>query len=68
MNDKVVRIEFNIFANSDEEAEELTKLIKEFVNKQCMEGRKISADKLIQAINKWQNKPFIINAINNYFN
>lgn len=68
MNDKVVKIEFNIFANSDEEAEELTKLIKDFVNKQCMEGRKISADKLIKAINKWQNKPFIINAINNYFN
>ena len=68
MNDKVVRIEFNIFANSDTEAEELTRLIKDFINKQCMEGGKISAQKLIDAINKWQNKPVIINAINNYFN
>ena len=68
MNDKVVRIEFNIFANSELEAEELTRLIKDFINKQCVEGRKISASKLIDAINKWQNKPFIINAINDYFN
>ena len=68
MNDKVVRIEFNIFANSELEAEELTRLIKDFINKQCVEGRKISASKLIDAIIKWQNKPFIINAINNYFN
>ena len=68
MNDKIVRIEFNIFANSELEAEELTRLIKDFINKQCVEGRKISASKLIDAINKWQNKPFVINAINNYFN
>ena len=68
MNDKVVKIEFNIFANSELEAEELTRLIKNFINQQCVEGRKISASKLIDAINKWQNKPFIINAINNYFN
>lgn len=68
MNDKVVKIEFNIFANSELEAEELIRLIKDFINKQCVEGRKISASKLIDAINKWQNKPFIINAINNYFN
>ena len=68
MNDKVVRIEFNILANSELEAEDLTRLIKDFINKQCVEGRKISASKLIDAINKWQNKPFIINAINNYFN
>ena len=68
MNDQVVKIEFNIFANSELEAEELTRLIKDFINKQCVEGRKISASMLIDAINKWQNKPFIINAINNYFN
>ena len=68
MNDKVVKIEFNIFANSELEAEELTRLIKDFINKQCVEGRKISASKLIDAINKWQKKPFVINAINNYFN
>ena len=47
MNDKVVKIEFNIFANSELEAEELTRLIKDFINKQCVEGRKISASKLI---------------------
>ena len=52
MNDKVVKIEFNIFANSELEAEELTRLIKDFINKQCVEGRKISASKLIDAINK----------------
>ena len=68
MNDKVVKIEFNIFANSELEAEELTRLIKDFINKQCVEGRKIYARKLIDAIKKWQNKTSVINAINNYFN
>lgn len=67
MNDKIVKIEFNVFANSEAEGEELSKLIKEFINNQCRKGCKVSAQKIIEAINKWQNKPFVIQTIDNYF-
>lgn len=67
MDDKIVKIEFNIWANNEEEGIALKKAICDFIDNQGKQGRKVSAGKLLQAIDKWQHKPFIVQTLNNYF-
>lgn len=67
MNNKVVKISFNVWANSEEEGVELQQAICSFIDKQGQEGRKVSASKLTEALNKWANNPFIKQTINNHF-
>ena len=67
MNDKVVKIEFNLWANSEEEAVELKNEICAFINWNGQQGRKVSASKLTEALRKWQNNPLVRNSIINHF-
>lgn len=67
MNDKVVKIEFNLWANSEEEAVELKKEICAFINYHGQQGRKVSASKLTEALRKWQSNPLVRNSIINHF-
>ena len=67
MEDKIVKIEFNIWANDEQEGYALTQAIRRFIDEQGAQGRKVSAGKLLHAIDKWQNKPFVVQTINNYF-
>lgn len=68
MNDKIVNISFNIWANNDEEAVELKKAICDFIDWFGHRGKKVSADKLIQAINNWQSNILVKNSIVKHFN
>lgn len=67
MNDKVVKIEFNIWANSDEEADELKKEICAFINYHGQQGRKVTASKLVEALRRWQSNPLVKQSIINHF-
>ena len=67
MNDKVVKIEFNIWANSDEEADELKKEICAFINYHGQQGRKVTASNLVEALRRWQSNPLVKQSIINHF-
>lgn len=67
MDDKIIKIEFNIYANSDEEGQILKKAICDFIDWHGKLGRKVSAIKLADAINKWQENPFVKSKIIDYF-
>ena len=68
MDDKIVKIEFNVWANSEEEGAQLRKEICDFIAFHGAQGRKVTAAKLIQAISRWQNNPIVKNSIINHFN
>lgn len=68
MNDKIVKITFNIWANSDEDGEELKRELGAFIDHMGQQGRKVTAAKLAEAIRSWQKNPMVKNYIINYFN
>ena len=67
MEDKVVKIEFNVWANDNSEAETLKKAICGFIDEHGKEGRKVTANKLTLAICKWKDNFIVKNAIISYF-
>lgn len=67
MNDKVVKIEFNVWANNENEAIELKKAICDFINWHGEHGIKVSASKLTEAVQKWQINPLVKRSIINHF-
>ena len=66
-NDKIVTISFKVWANDDSEAEILNRELGLFVDNQGKQGRKVTASKLTEAIQKWSNNPFVKNTLNSYF-
>ena len=68
MDDKVVNISFNVWANNEQEAIELKQSICDFIEWFGQRGKKVSASKLSNAINNWQKNVFVRNQIINYFN
>lgn len=67
MNDKIVNISFNIWANNEDEAKELRKSICDFIDWFGQRGIKVSASKLNDAISKWQDNMLVKNSIVKYF-
>ena len=68
MNDKIVNISFNVWANSEEEGATLRKSICEFIDWFGQRGVKVSASKLNEAISKWQSNILVKNSIIKHFN
>lgn len=60
-------ISFNIYADSDEEAERGRQAIITFINIVGQQGAKVSGNKLAEAIAKMQASPFIATQIINFF-
>ena len=67
MDDKIVKISFNVWANDDAEGEKLRKMICDFVDWQGSQGRKVTAKKLCDALCKWQSNPIVKTTIINHF-
>jgi hypothetical protein len=67
MYDKVVKIEFNVWADSEQEGEDLKKAIVDFINYHGQQGRKVSAPRLTEAIRKWQDNVLVRNSIIKHF-
>ena len=68
MNEKVVNISFNVWANDEDEARELKKALCDFIDWFGQRGIKVSASKLTEAINNWQNNFIVKNSIIKHFN
>lgn len=67
MYDKVVTIKFNVWADSEQEGEDLKKAIADFIEWHGQRGRKVSAAKLTEAIIKWQDNILVKNSIIKHF-
>lgn len=67
MNDKVVNISFNVWANDESEGQQLKKMICDFIDGKGREGRKVTASGLIDAMNKMQGSSIVMSMINKHF-
>lgn len=61
------KISFNIFADSDEEAERGRKAIIQFINIMGQNGAKVSGNKIADAVGKLSSNPFIASQIIKFF-
>lgn len=64
---KGYEVKFNIYANSQNEADVVSSAIKGFINENARMGIAVTAEKITDAIQKWGNNPFIKNRITNFF-
>ena len=67
MNDKIVNISFNIWANDEKEGLELKRMICEFIDWNGSQGRKVTASGLIDAMKKMQGSSLAMNMVNKHF-
>ncbi len=63
----IKQISFNIYANSDEEAEKGRKAIIQFINIMGQHGAMVSGDKIAEAVSKLSSSPFIATQIIKFF-
>lgn len=64
---EVRNISFNIYANSDEEAERGRKAIVHFINIMGQHGAMVSGSKLHEAISHLGDNSFIMSQVINFF-
>lgn len=64
---EVRKISFNIYADSDEEAEKGCKAIKQFIDIMGQHGAKVSGNKLHEAVSHLGDNTFIMSQIINFF-
>lgn len=60
-------VRFNIYAESQEEADAVSQAIKGFINESARQGIAVTATKITDAVARWGGNPFIKNRITNYF-
>ena len=64
---EIRKIAFNIYANSDEEAERGRKAIVQFINIMGQHGAAVSGDKLAEAVSKLGENTFVTSQIIKFF-
>ncbi|MBQ3984505.1 MAG: hypothetical protein II636_04175 [Bacteroidales bacterium] len=55
------QVSFNVYANSQEEADAASQAFKSFVNEQARQGVAVTAAKIVEAVNKYKNNIFVTN-------
>lgn len=60
-------IQFNIYADSPDEAEKGRRAIIQFINIMGQHGAKVSGNKIAAAVNQMQTNPFITSQIIKFF-
>lgn len=63
----VKQISFNIYADTEEEAEKGRKAIIQFINIMGQHGAKVSGNKIADAVSKLSSSPFIASQIIQFF-
>ena len=61
------QVKFNIYAESQAEADAVSQAFKDFINEQARMGVAVSARKISEAVRRWGGNPFIRGRITNYF-
>jgi len=65
--DKVQKIQFNIYADDEQEAERGRQAIIQFINIMGQHGARVSGNKIAEAVSKMQTSPFVVSQIINFF-
>ncbi|MBQ4377079.1 MAG: hypothetical protein II793_05245 [Bacteroidales bacterium] len=60
-------IKFNIYAESEAEAEEARQAIIAFIASHAQQGRAVTGRKIAEAVAKWDKNPFVKNEIIKFF-
>ena len=60
-------VKFNVYANSQAEADALTRAVKEFISDHARQGVAVTATKLTTAIRRFCESPITRNRVTNYF-
>lgn len=68
MNDKIVKIQFNIWANEEKDATELQQAIFDFIDWFGERGIKVTASKIREAISMWDKNAFVKSKIVEFLN
>ena len=63
----IKQIAFNIYADSEEEAEKGRKAIIQFINIMGQNGAMVSGEKIAEAVSKFSSNPFIATQIIKFF-
>ena len=58
-------IKFNVYANSQEEADRASEMIKSFISEKAKQGIAVTADSLVSAIVKYKDNYFVTNYFRN---
>ncbi len=61
------KVGFNVFAESQEEADAVSRLLGDFVNDCARKGIAVTAAKINAAVRRWGGNAFIRGRIDNYF-
>lgn len=67
MTMKGYEIKFNIYAESEQEAEDARKAIIGFINEHAQQGRAVTGRKIADAIAHWKDNIIVRNRIINHF-
>lgn len=65
--EKIKSITFNIYADTDAEAEKGRKAIIQFINIMGQHGAKVSGNRIAEAVSRLNNIPFITTKIIQFF-
>ena len=58
-------VKFNVYADSREEADFASCLIKGFITELAQKGIPVTANKIAEAVNKWKGSYFVTNYFRN---
>lgn len=67
MADKIVTIQFKVWADDENEATILSQAMGAFVDELGQMGKKVTAAKLTEAMSKWKDNLLVRQAILNHF-
>lgn len=68
MADKIVTIQFKVWADDEHEATILSQAMGAFVDELGHMGKKVTAAKLTEAMSKWKDNILVRQSILNHFN
>ena len=58
---KGYEVKFNVYADSQEEADKTSEAVKSFISDLASRGIAVTADKLTAAMTKWKNSFLVVN-------
>lgn len=67
METDIRKIAFNIYAETDEEAEKGRKALIQFINIMGQHGAKVTGNKIAEAVSRLNDNQFILNQIIKFF-
>lgn len=59
MEDNIVKVEFNVWASSPDAGAEISKAIGQIIDWYGQKGIKVTAEKMMEAIQKWNGNAII---------